>query len=73
MFQLVEGIYLVHALRRVRGKQIGHFVVYDGWRGLLIVEPGREVVVRVELEAKVDEQRVGAFLFERFSLLSPLT
>ena len=72
LFGLTEGIYLVVTCDRNGGSEGGHCVVYDAWRDLLIVEPGRELVVRVQAVGKTDEGRARAVLAERYSLGSPL-
>ena len=72
LLNLEEGIYVVLALALDEGKQVGHFVVYDAWRDLLVVDPGRKFVVRVEPKDKKDEESARAFLLEHYFLVAPL-
>ena len=77
---MTEGIYLVLALVKYpdevewgakSGKQEGHFVVFDAWRGLFVIGPNHGVE-RVQKEDKVDEETTRTFLRDKYCLISPL-
>merc|ERR1711988_145964 len=72
LLSLTEGIYLVLTLAWDEGTDVGHFIVFDAWRDLLIIDPGRRLVVRVEPKDKEDETLARAFMLEHYSLQVPL-
>ena len=76
LLRFETGIFLVLALTNYTdgadaGTRGGHFIVYDAWRDLFIIGPGHGVL-RVQPEDKLDEQICRAFLFEHYSLVTPL-
>ena len=71
LLNLTEGVYLVLALAWDDNKHVGHFVVFDSWRDLLIVGP-KWGAVRVDPEDKDDESRARSFLLENYQLITPL-
>ena len=71
LLNLTEGIFLMLALAWDDGKRVGHFVVFDSWRDLLIVGP-KWGAVRVAPEDKNDEERACCFLLEHYQLIMPL-
>ena len=71
LLNLTEGVYLVLALAWDDGKHVGHFVVFDSWRDLLVVGP-KWGAVRVAPEDKDDESRARRFLLEHYQLITPL-
>lgn len=71
LLALTEGIYLVLVSKKHGSTHVGHFVVYDAWRNLLIIDPGCSMVVRVAPEY-IEEQCVNTFLSVHYSLMAPL-
>jgi hypothetical protein len=68
---LTEGIYIALVLACDDGKHIGHFVVFDAWRDMLIMGP-KWGARRVQPKDKKDEVSARAYLLEHYQLVTPL-
>eukprot|EP00316_Scyphosphaera_apsteinii_P004127 CAMPEP_0119304986 /NCGR_PEP_ID=MMETSP1333-20130426/6082_1 /TAXON_ID=418940 /ORGANISM="Scyphosphaera apsteinii, Strain RCC1455" /LENGTH=500 /DNA_ID=CAMNT_0007307977 /DNA_START=62 /DNA_END=1564 /DNA_ORIENTATION=- len=72
LLNLTEGVYLVLVLALDDNKYIGHFVVFDAWRDLLIMGP-KWGALRVHPEdKKSDEESVHSYLLKHYQLVSPV-
>ena len=75
LLNLTEGVYIALTLAwdgdAQDGFYVGHFVVFDAWRDLLIMGP-HWGALRVEPEDKVDEEKARAYLYEHYGLVTPL-